>query len=173
MKTNPIRHHTILIVDDEPSIRSKLSHLFQREGFDSLLAKNSEDGLILLKKRPVSVVFSDYIMPGQSGLAFLRDVQQRYPKISRVFLSGLANISVMTNAINEGVISSFLLKPWDNEILIKTLYQAVERFEQKLPSHQRLKQRDCGSAADDEILIATPGISAVRESNINTITTKR
>lgn len=83
-----MRPHCILIVDDEPLVRSSLSRLFQQEGFDCLLASNSDDALRLLRQRKVSVIFSDDVLPGHTGLSFLKKVKKEYPRIVRVVLDG-------------------------------------------------------------------------------------
>ncbi|WDT79861.1 MAG: response regulator [Candidatus Manganitrophus sp.] len=71
-----MERHFILIVDDEPSIRSSLARLLQREGYDTLLAESAEDGLAILEKKSFSAVISDYRMPGRSGTDFLTDVKK-------------------------------------------------------------------------------------------------
>ncbi|MFQ5597314.1 MAG: response regulator [Nitrospiria bacterium] len=140
MKKGCRRGHCILVVDDEPYIRSNLYQVFQREGFDILLAENSEDAFQLLKKRRVSVVFSDYVMPGQSGLAFLREIKQRYPEIVRVFLSGQVDMATMKTAIHQKIVSYFLLKPWKIDILRKTLYHAIAQYEETSTAHSLTPQ---------------------------------
>ncbi len=120
-----------LIVDDEPYIRSSLFRIFEREGIHCLLAGNSEDALVFLKKRRISVVFSDVVIPGGSGIAFLSEVKKRYPMISRICLSGRADKKVIESAIQNGVISHFLSKPWSNTVLKKTLHLALADFARK------------------------------------------
>jgi len=126
---DPKKGHSILVVDDEPSIRSTLCRLFGREGIHCLLASNSEDAFIFLKKRKVSVVFSDAVIPGYSGIEFLSEVKQRYPMISRVCVSGRVDRKAIAAAIQTGVVSHFIAKPWSNSALKKTLYLAIRSFE--------------------------------------------
>ncbi len=138
-----MRPHCILIVDDEPLIRSSLSRLFQREGCNSLLAENADDAWSLLRKREVSVIFSDHVMPGDTGLNFLRKVKQEYPHIVRMAMSGRADLSVVMAAIHEKVVSHFLLKPWDNEVMRKTLHQAIAHYDENIaPFHARPQSKE-------------------------------
>ena len=159
-----MKRHCILIVDDEPNIRSSLTRLFQRNGYDTLLAENGEDAFTLLKKRAVSVVLSDYIMPGQSGVAFLKVIKQRYPAMVRIILSGRADMAAVMTAVNDGVVSHFLLKPWDNKVLLETLRQAIHELEHT--AHFRHLLNAEGEAEINENLEMTyPGISNVRKTN--------
>ncbi len=136
-----MRPHCILIVDDEPLVRSSLSRLFQQEGFDSLLAANSDDAWMLLSKREVSVIFSDDVLPGDTGLSFLRKVKKEYPQIVRVVLSGRADPGIVAASITEKVVSHFLLKPWDNEVIKKILFHAIAHYDENGSSDKHRNKR--------------------------------
>ena len=62
---------TLLLVDDERSVLKTLRRLFRREGYDVVTATNGSDALRQLAKVDVSVVVSDYRMPGMSGTELL------------------------------------------------------------------------------------------------------
>ncbi len=156
--------HGILIVDDEPYIRSTLYRLFQREGCHCLLAENAEDAFLFLKKRQVSVIFSDVVLPGESGLEFLSAVKLHYPNISRVCMSGRAGKIARVAAMKDNVVSHFLTKPWDNKGLIKILYHAISQYEQHLSSDVFFKGE--GRVERQEGLeIYSPDISLVAEDS--------
>ena len=126
-----MQKHCVLIVDDEPNIRSSLTRLLQREGYDTILAENADDAFTILNKRTVSVVLSDFTMPGRSGVEFLREVKEKFPKPARIILSGKADMKEVMAAVNSGVIAHFLTKPWNNEILKDTLHHCIEGLEQQ------------------------------------------
>ena len=151
-----MKRHCILIVDDEPNVRSSLTRLFQRSGYDTLLAENGEDAFSLLKRQAVSVVLSDYIMPGQSGVDFLIAVKERYPDVVRIILSGRADMHAVLAAVNRGVVSHFLLKPWDNDVLLETLRNAVKEHEHARHLHTLLRAADVPGD--------NPGLSAVKRA---------
>ncbi|MGB3941700.1 MAG: response regulator [Candidatus Manganitrophaceae bacterium] len=123
--------HCILIVDDEPNIRSSLARLLYREGYETLLSESAEEGLILLKKRTISTVISDYSMSGQTGIQFLTTVRDLYPNPVRIILSGRLNMKEAMRAVDIGLVSHLLMKPWDNETLKKTIRKAVDKFERE------------------------------------------
>lgn len=126
-----MQKHCVLIVDDEPNIRSSLTRLLQREGYDTILAENSDDAFTILEKKSVSIVLSDFTMPGRSGVEFLKEVKERFPKPARIILSGKADMKEVMAAVNNGVISHFLTKPWNNDILKDTLHHCIEGFEKE------------------------------------------
>ncbi len=126
-----IKPNPILIVDDEANIRSSLSRLFDREGYETLLAETATDALDILEAGPVSVVLTDYLMPGQSGVEFLKVVKKRYPQAIRIVLSGKADMESIMVGVREGVVSHFLLKPWDNNVLKEIIRKAILEIEKK------------------------------------------
>ncbi|VAX26523.1 hypothetical protein MNBD_NITROSPIRAE01-2236 [hydrothermal vent metagenome] len=155
--------YPILIVDDEPNIRSSLGRLFHREGYETLLAETATDALDILETGPVSVVLTDYLMPGQSGVEFLRVVKKRYPQAIRIVLSGKADMESIMAGVREGVVSHFLLKPWDNNVLKKIIRKAVVEMEKKqglLEKQVPLKTRPDG----ENLAQVYPGILDVNEA---------
>ncbi len=69
----------ILIADDEQSMREWLRILFQRDGFDVLLAEDGEQARQILRREFVDVVLTDIRMPRVDGLALLEDVRTQAP----------------------------------------------------------------------------------------------
>lgn len=126
-----MKRYSILIVDDEPNIRSSLGRLFHKEGYETFLAETGEDALDILENQAISIILTDYLMPGQSGVAFLRIVKDQYPDAIRIVLSGKAEMETIMAAVNEGVVSHFLLKPWDNTVLKEIVRKAMIQMEKK------------------------------------------
>ena len=150
--------HCILIVDDEPNIRSSLTRLLQREGYDTILAENSDDAFMLLEKKAVSIVLSDFTMPGRSGVDFLREVKKRFPKTIRIILSGKADMKAVMEAVNNGVISHFLTKPWNNDIL----KDMIKHYIQVLEKEQRTEETSKEEAVNEDLERTYPGITQLK-----------
>jgi len=165
-----MKRYCVLIVDDEPNIRSSLTRLFQRNGYETVLAENGVDAFALLKKIKVTAVISDYIMPGQSGVDFLRGIKAHYPGMIRMILSGRADMGKVMGAVDEGIVSHFLLKPWDNRVLLETLRQAIHErehsahFRRLLQADEELLEGDPGDI-NENLELTYPGISSIRESD--------
>ena len=117
----------ILCVDDEPSILSALRRLFRAHGFQVLAAEGGQAGLDLLDTEDIDLVISDMRMPHMDGVVFLEHVRQRKPDILRLLLTGYADIASITGAINRGEIYRYIAKPWDDNDIILTVKDALER----------------------------------------------
>lgn len=120
---------TLLLVDDDQEIGAALSRLLRHDGYKILCARSGPEGLELLAKHEVHVIVSDQRMPGMSGVDFLSRAKELYPKTVRIILSGYADLSSVTDAINRGAIYKFLTKPWDNEILCANVLEAFRHYE--------------------------------------------
>ncbi|WP_320416775.1 EAL domain-containing protein [Candidatus Nitrotoga sp. AM1P] len=120
---------TLLLVDDEANILSALKRLLRRDGYDILTAMSAEQGLEVLASHRVDVIISDQLMPGMSGVEFLRRVKTLHPDTVRLVLSGYTDLQAVTDAINEGAIYKFLSKPWDDGILRANIEEAFRNKE--------------------------------------------
>lgn len=120
---------TILCVDDEANVLKSLKRLFLDENYEILTAESGKDGLALLEQhQPIQVVISDYRMPEMDGVAFFKEVHDRWPETIRIVLSGYADTAAVVAAINEGQVYKFIPKPWNDDELKITIAKAVERY---------------------------------------------
>lgn len=119
----------LLCVDDERNVLRALERIFMDDDYEILTASSGEEGLSHFDKNPdISVVISDYRMPGMNGVEFLSQVCNKYPDTVRIVLSGYADTASVVSAINEGQIYKFVSKPWSDEELRQTVAKAVESF---------------------------------------------
>lgn len=105
---------TLLLVDDEPDVIHALERLLCHDGYRILTAGSAAEGLELLALNEVQVIVSDQLMPQMSGTEFLSKAKELYPDTIRMVLSGYSSFESIMEAINNGAIFRFLLKPWDN-----------------------------------------------------------
>jgi response regulator RpfG family c-di-GMP phosphodiesterase len=118
---------TLLFVDDEASILSSLRRLFRPHGYRILTAGGGAEGLSILEKESVDLVVSDMRMPEMDGAQFLEQVRSRWPDIVRILLTGYADIASTIAAINRGEIYRYISKPWDDNEIVLTVRDALER----------------------------------------------
>lgn len=122
--------YTILIVDDEPSILTSIQRtLHAREDVRCLLASSAAEGLKILQEEEVSVVISDYLMPGMRGVDFLARVKLIQPSAVRIMMTAYAEASVAIDAINKCEAFRFITKPWNTEAFFATLDEAFMRYQ--------------------------------------------
>jgi response regulator RpfG family c-di-GMP phosphodiesterase len=118
---------TLLFVDDEASILSALRRLFRPVGYRILTAEGGVEALDILGKEEVDLVVSDMRMPNMDGAAFLREVRARWPGVVRLLLTGYSDISSTIDAINHGEIYRYISKPWNDDEILHTVKDALER----------------------------------------------
>ena len=85
--TDPRGGDTILVIDDDPRVRSILVEHVSFAGFRVVEASNGEDALGVLERERVSLVFTDLRMPVMDGVAFLRRARPRWPNTIFVVVS--------------------------------------------------------------------------------------
>jgi signal transduction histidine kinase len=122
------RRHTLLIVDDEVDVLDSLRHQFHRS-YRVLTCALGAQAVEILKNDDVELILSDQRMPGMSGDQFLREARQLKPYAIRMLFTGYADMQAVINAVNEGHIFRYILKPWDTAELEGIIRQAVEQYD--------------------------------------------
>lgn len=120
--------YKILVVDDEPINIRLLERIFNRD-YQVLCAFSGKEALELLKQHDVALIITDQRMPEMNGIEFLKLAAEMRPRVIRIVISGYADVNILTEAINSGIIYRFLSKPWINEDLQQTVGRALEHFE--------------------------------------------
>lgn len=115
----------ILLVDDEPEVVHALSRVLRKE-YHISKAFSAEQALELLREQPIDLILSDIRMPNVDGIELLTQIKSLYPEISRVLLSGYADMEQSQAAISNHIAEIILAKPWDN-FELKTILKIILR----------------------------------------------
>jgi response regulator RpfG family c-di-GMP phosphodiesterase len=118
---------TILCVDDEPNILSALRRLFRPQGYTVRVAGGGAEGLTVIDAERIDLIISDMRMPGMDGAAFLAEACKRQPDAVRLLLTGYADMESTIAAINAGHIARYISKPWNDQDVLLTVREALER----------------------------------------------
>lgn len=147
----------ILCVDDEPRVLEGLS-LTLRRHFTVNTANSGAEALHLLAQNPVVVIVSDMRMPGMDGAKFLAAARGIVPDATRILLTGETDIHAAINAVNEGQIFRFLMKPCPPDQLIKSIEAAVVQNRLVTGERELLEKTLHGSirALTDVLSVANP-----------------
>jgi len=121
---------SILIVDDEPEILRSLKGLLRRE-FHLFTAETGEEALEIIRRKPIEVILSDQRMPKMTGAELLCEASNVSPESIRIIFTGYADIKAVVDAVNQGSLYRYLVKPWDPDELIETLHEAVEEYRRR------------------------------------------
>ncbi|MBV8126090.1 MAG: hybrid sensor histidine kinase/response regulator [Planctomycetaceae bacterium] len=122
------RRHTLLIVDDEVDVLESLRHQFHRT-YRVLTAASGGQAISVLDTNEVQLILSDQRMPGMQGDAFLSEARRLQPDTIRMLFTGYADIQAVINAVNQGHIFRYILKPWDTVELEGIMRQAAEQYD--------------------------------------------
>jgi len=117
--------HTVLIVDDEKSIRESLSGILLDEGFTPLSAESGEAALLLLRDEKPDLILLDIWMPGMDGLETLTKIREIYPDQIVVMMSGHGTIETAVKATKLGAYD-FIEKPLSLEKLLLSTENALK-----------------------------------------------
>jgi two-component system probable response regulator PhcQ len=161
--------HNILIVDDEENILSSLKRLFRREPYEIFTAISGEEGLRILDDYPIDLIISDLKMPEMSGVEFLKRAKDKNPVPLRIILTGHADVKGIIQAIDQGEIYRFLLKPWEDEELKMTIRQALDYYNLWKENRTLVKTVERQRQILQELEKESPGISVVERDENGTI----
>jgi DNA-binding NtrC family response regulator len=117
---------TILVVDDEKSIRHTLKEILE---YEKHTVEMAEDGLValeLIANQSFDVVLCDIKMPRMDGIEVLEKIMQQAPDIPVIMISGHGNIDTAVEAIKKGAFD-FIEKPLDLNRLLITIRNALDR----------------------------------------------
>jgi len=105
----------VLLVDDEENILKSLRRTLRRSEVEIVTATSGRDALYIMENTDVDLIISDMRMPEMSGAEFLAEAAKTYPNAIRILLTGYADLESTIAAVNEGKISRYLTKPWNDD----------------------------------------------------------
>lgn len=117
---------TILIIDDEKSIRKTLSDILSYEGYKIEEAADGLEGINLFKRKSYDVVLCDIKMPKVDGMEFLEQAVQVNPDVPVIMVSGHGNIDTAVEAVKKGAFD-YISKPPDLNRILITIRNALDR----------------------------------------------
>jgi response regulator RpfG family c-di-GMP phosphodiesterase len=120
---------TVLFVDDEEQVLHSIGGLFSKTDVTVRSTVSAREALDIVHKEPVSVVVSDHQMPEMMGIDLFSKIRDISPDTLKILLTSPADLAVAVDAINNGEIFRFVMKPWDNKSFIRTVEEAVARYQ--------------------------------------------
>ncbi len=132
--------YQVLIAEDEPYAARYIRSVVEDTKLFSAVSvcESAEEALAVLREREMDVLITDIKMSSMSGIDLLRSLHDLRPQMRSIIISGYSSFSFAKDAISLGV-SSYILKPVNNEELISALnaiYQELEQ--QRRRSHEDL-----------------------------------
>ena len=149
---------TILIIDDEPGIRTVLRDVLEDEGYTVLAAEDGIVGLTEMAANQVDLVFLDVWLPNMGGIEVLKRIREQYPDTEVIMISGHANISLAVQSTKMGAFD-FMEKPLSLDRTVTVVRNALA-MEDLRRENRTLKN---SIFIEDQMVGASPGMTAVRE----------
>jgi signal transduction histidine kinase len=117
---------SILIVDDEETVRATFADVLEAEGHEVVTASTFSEARGLLRERRFDVALTDLMLPQESGLSLLRFASEQHPEMSVVMVTGHPDLSTAIEALKEGAYD-YIGKPVTRQALLAVVERACER----------------------------------------------
>lgn len=119
---------TILIVDDEVTVREIFKDFFGASGYQVLTAEGADNALEILRDREIDVIFLDLRLFGTNGLELGRQIRREKPLAILFAITGWAGLFEVEECREAGF-DDFFIKPVEFDTLQRVVEDAFERLE--------------------------------------------
>ena len=114
------RTHSVLIVDDDPSMRGILSLWVRSCGYEVREAVSADAALAQLELEPADIAVCDVNMPGENGVWLASKIRDKFPSTAIVMATSGSEVDVAVSSLQNDVVD-YLLKPFDGSRLREAL----------------------------------------------------
>lgn len=152
----PLKRENILIVDDNYDMLEVLQRNLTAQNFHTYKATSVIEAMNILKYSPVDLLITDLQMPGINGMELVKYVEEHFPAIPKLVITGFPSVDGAIEAVRSGALD-YLVKPFTTEELKK----AVEKSLLSLPEI-KLDKKSKDSNTQEKIVYA--GIVGQSES---------
>ncbi|MBM4124637.1 MAG: response regulator, partial [Nitrospira sp.] len=125
-----LRHgaETILLVEDEETIRSLVNEVLRSQGYNVLEAREADEAVRISRQHaaPIHLLLTDVVMPGISGRELAERLAPVRPEMRVLYMSGYTDDTVLKHGVSASG-ASFLQKPFTPEVLARRVREALDR----------------------------------------------
>jgi two-component system, NtrC family, response regulator len=135
----------ILIVDDDAVVRSSLTFLLKRAGFNPEAVSGPQEALEVVRQTTPELILMDMnftlTTTGEEGIRLLKQVKIFQPDVPVILMTAWGSISLAVQGMQAGAFD-FVTKPWNNLVLLKSIRTALELSQQKKETGSPLNRKD-------------------------------
>ncbi len=136
-----MQNKSILVVDDDESVRKLIQMTLRRQGYRCAAAANSQEARQLLDIEPCALLLSDIHMPGESGLDLVAHVKSRYEDMAVIIITVVDDIETAQRALSLDIYG-YIVKPIDKNQIVIGVTNALRR--RQLELKQKNQSRELG-----------------------------
>jgi putative two-component system response regulator len=156
---------TLLVVDDEDSIRNALRKFLVQQGYEVTTAAGGEEALAILQRQKITGILLDVNMPGTNGVELVPQIMEIDPTIAILMLTAVNDATSAALCMQRGAFD-YLVKPIDLSVLARAIHHALQRRHTQLEGQQinqwlkdevatRVAERRLEQANQERISVAT------------------
>ena len=111
---------SIIVIDDEETIRTTVSEILTDEGYVVETAKNGKEAIKQSKKTPFDLALVDIKLPDIEGTELLKKLREMQPKMAQIIMTGQPSVENAIKSVNNKA-DGYILKPFDVPTLLETI----------------------------------------------------
>ncbi|MEA1980734.1 MAG: response regulator [candidate division Zixibacteria bacterium] len=115
---------SVLVVDDDETIREMISKILSLNGFQVVLASDGFEALNLLEQNRIQIVITDMKMPEMDGMELIGLIKKSYPDIKNIVMTAFGDIYTIKDAMMKGA-DDYITKPFNSHeinIIVERAY---------------------------------------------------
>ena len=118
----------ILIIDDEPQIRSMLKLMLERDGYEVVEAPDGIEGIKAYRQKPADLIITDLIMPNKDGIGMIIELKKEFPDVKIIAMSGggLNKPAGYLKGAKKLGAACTLTKPIDREMMLRAVKNTIK-----------------------------------------------
>jgi CheY-like chemotaxis protein len=119
---------SVLVVDDDESIRRLLTRWLAGWNYDAKEAANADDAIVMMTTQPADIILCDVNMPVHDGIWLAEQVRGRWPQTAVIMASSAQDMETVMRMRKQGAVD-YVTKPFGREMLRQALQRAREKME--------------------------------------------
>jgi EAL domain-containing protein (putative c-di-GMP-specific phosphodiesterase class I)/CheY-like chemotaxis protein len=156
----------VLVVDDDVKLVRGMSRILTRQGYHVLTATDVEGALAHAESDRIDAAIIDYTLSRESGLQVLKALRSVHHKCVRILITGRRDPEVFDEAVNQGEINAVLRKPFEGEVLVQMLADAIARVKKQqddalnaeIEEDENQRKELADAIRQDQLTLALQGI---------------
>ena len=142
-----LKKENILIVDDNYDMLELLQRNLKALNFHTYKASSVMEAIDILKYSSIDLLITDLQMPGINGIELIKYVQEHFPMIPKLVITGFPSVDSAVDAVKSGAVD-YLAKPFTNEELKKSVKNLVNSLDESNLTREKNGDKTIGETLE-------------------------